>query len=313
MVVITWAERKSKFLSVSNLACLSKIPTVNVSSGCAHGCIYCYARGYRSFPGDSKVVMYTNTVEKIEHELLLRKTKPRVVYFSSSSDLFQPIPEILDISHSLLELLFSKGIGVALVTKGIIPERTMWILLQNADMVKAQIGLITHDDTIRQLFEPNAASTEDRLLQMSIMCTGGIDIGARIIPIIPGITDSTDAIDTLLRAISTVGIRRASISTLFLRPAILASIKRSMYNREMLARLLDFYNGSPRMPVPATNSSIIPLARKNRETIYGRFRQQAEKYEVEISVCGCMNPDIGGLCNIAGNWPQAEKQLAWRM
>ncbi len=313
MVNIGWTERKSPFLSASSLACLAHIPAVNITSGCAHACIYCYAKSYRSFPGENKVVIYKDIVDKIGRELSRRKTKPHAVYFSPSSDMFQPIPEVLDISHALLKSLFYKGIGVALVTKGEIPEQTLHLLLQNANMVKAQIGLITHDEQTRRLFEPYAASVDTRLRQMTLMSNGGIDVRARIVPIIPGITDTVKDINALLQSISTTGITCISISALFLRPAILASIRHHISVSQQLGKTLDLYREAKRISVHASNSTIIPLPRNIREGIYQRFRSIAEEYGMETSICGCMNPDIGGFCSIAGNWPESEKQLNWNM
>ena len=42
MVTVTPAERKLRVLTPSSIACLARIPTINLTAGCAHGCIYCY-------------------------------------------------------------------------------------------------------------------------------------------------------------------------------------------------------------------------------------------------------------------------------
>ena len=152
MVNLSWAERKSTVLGSSSLACLSSIPSINLTSGCAHDCIYCYARGYSGFPGENNVVIYQDTLEKLKKELLHKRSKPQAVYFSPSSDVFQPIPEVLELTHSIFELLLSKDIGLAFLTKGRIPDKTMSLLLSHSDKVRAQIGINTHDDNIRCLF-----------------------------------------------------------------------------------------------------------------------------------------------------------------
>jgi DNA repair photolyase len=103
MVVVLQTERKSAVLSASSLTCLAHIPSINLTSGCAHNCIYCYACGYTIYPGDGQVVIYKNTLEKLKNELLHKQVKPKAVYFSPSSDIFQPVPEVLDLSHSVLE------------------------------------------------------------------------------------------------------------------------------------------------------------------------------------------------------------------
>jgi DNA repair photolyase len=304
MVNVIWAKRKSPVLSSSSLACLAHIPGINLTSGCAHDCIYCYARGYSIFPGDNDVVIYNNILEKLKSELLRKRNKPHAVYFSPSSDIFQPIPEVLELSHSILEFLLSKDIGIAFLTKGYIPDKTLNLLLNYSNRVRAQIGIITHDDNIRRIFEPNAASIDVRLGQMAKMAAGGIAVEARLVPILPGIADTSDSIERLCATISNAGVKHAAISTLFLRPAIAASLKQRILDKGTLDGLLSLYKDGKRLAVHAEHSSVIPLPRQKREGIYSRFRQVAKKYGVELSICGCMNPDIGGICNITGKWPE---------
>ena len=168
--------------------------------------------------------------------------------------------------------------------------------------------MITHDDAVRSIFEPGAASIDTRLRQMATMAAGGIAVEARIIPILPGITDTQDAIESLVEAVSLAGVKRASISALFLRPAIAASLKRRIADETTLTKLFGFYKGIKRMPVHASHSSVLPLPRKMRQEIYAHFEQSAQKHDIEVSICGCMNPDIGGSCNIAGTWPENDRQ-----
>jgi DNA repair photolyase len=311
MVNLIWADRKSPILSSSNLACLAHIPSINLTSGCAHNCIYCYARGYSVFPGENKVVIFKNILDKLKSEFLHKRNKPQAVYFSPSSDIFQPIPDVLELSHAVLELLLSMDIGIAFVTKGRIPDKTLGLLLNHANKVRAQIGLITHDDNIRKIFEPNTASVVTRLLQMAQMVAGGISVEARIIPIIPGITDTLHSIDHLYSAISMAGVKHAAISTLFLRPAIIASLRTRISDQDVFNNLLSVYKNSSRMAVKSRTSSVVALSSVKREEIYERFRQRAKNNAIDLSICGCMNPDIGGTCNITGRWPKYNSQQGW--
>jgi len=308
MVTVMRIKRKSTVLSPSSLACLAHIPAVNLTSGCAHNCIYCYARGYSVFPGEGKVVIYENTLDKLKDELANRRAKPQAVYFSPSSDIFQPVPEVAELRYSILEFLLSKNVGIAFLTKGYIPNETLKLLMPYPDKVRIQIGIITVDESIRHIFEPNAASINTRLEQMAKLVESGIATEARIIPILPGITDKLSAIDQLLSAIANTGVKRAAISTLFLRPAITTSLKRHISDEQILENLLGCYKSERRLAVHAEHSSIIPLSRLKREEIYNRFRQVAKTYAIDLSVCGCMNPDIGGTCNITGEWPANDTQ-----
>jgi len=307
MVTVLQIKRKSAVLTPSSLACLSHMPTINLTSGCAHNCLYCYTRGYSIFPGENKVAVYENILDKLKNELAHRRTKPQAVYFSPSSDIFQPVPEIIELGYSILEFLLSKGIGIAFLSKGYIPDKTMNLLLSHADKVRAQVGIITLDEDIQRMFEPNTASPQVRIEQIAKLVEGGIATGARVIPILPGITDVSDSIDQLFGAIASTGVKRAAISTLFLRPAITASLKQNISDKKTLENLLGCYRSEKRLAVHAEHSSVIPLTRQKREEIYNRFRQVAKKYAIGLSICGCMNPDIGGICNITGEWPEYPK------
>ena len=52
MVNLEFVERKSAVLTPSSLVCLSKTATINLTSGCDHGCVYCYTKGYSYSPAN---------------------------------------------------------------------------------------------------------------------------------------------------------------------------------------------------------------------------------------------------------------------
>ncbi|MFQ5874958.1 MAG: radical SAM protein [Dehalococcoidia bacterium] len=313
MVTVMRADRRSAVLTPSSLACLSHMPTINLTSGCAHGCLYCYTRGYTTHPGEDKVVLYGNTLEKLKDELAHKRTKPQAVYFSPSSDLFQPVPEVLALGYRILEFLFSQGIGVAFLSKGHIPDKTMRLLLNHADEVRAQIGIITLDEDVQRMFEPNAASPCVRLEQIVTLVAGGIATEARLDPILPGLTDTPDALRHLFSALAKVGVKRAAASVLFLRPSVLESLKRNVHNKEVLQELLGFYRDARRLAIHAERSSVTALPRATRDEIYARVRQVAEEHAIDLFICACKNPDLAhGTCNIGGTWLRRSSRDAQR-
>ncbi|MBN2238234.1 MAG: radical SAM protein [Dehalococcoidales bacterium] len=306
MITIKHTERKSAVLVPSGLACLSHIPTINLTLGCAHNCLYCYARGYSVYPGDNSVTVYNNIIEKMEKELSRKKKRPQCVYFSPSSDIFQPVPEVLESSHEVLSYLLSREIGVAFLTKGVIPDKTMKVLEKYPEIVKTQIGIITPDDSIRRIFEPGAAPVNVRLRQIRELIDAGIRTEARIIPVIPGITNTEESMTHLFECLADTGIKKAAISTLFVRPAIMRNLRTHIADRQMI-NMLEGYYSTERMSVKSPHSSIIPLSLEHRREIYSSFEKTAGHYDIEISICGCMNPDIGGNCNISGTWSERPK------
>ena len=70
---------RSRVLTPSSLACLSVIPTVNLTAGCLHDCVYCYIRGYKNHPGESRIILYEDTLERLKREVRDSSSEPHVV------------------------------------------------------------------------------------------------------------------------------------------------------------------------------------------------------------------------------------------
>jgi len=259
--------------------------------------------------GEDKVVLYRNTLSKLKEELARKRKRPQAVYFSPSSDLFQPVPEVLELGYRVLEFLLSQGIGVAFLSKGYIPKKTMKLFLVNADKVRAQMGITTLDENIQRMFEPNAARPQVRIEQIARLVAGGIATEARLDPVLPGLTDNEDALRQLFSALAEVGVKRVAISTLFLRSSVLESLKRNVQDTKLLQALLDFYRDARRMAIHAERSSVMALPSAARDKIYRRVSRVAGEHDIAISICACKNPDLAhGTCNIGGTWTRYETQ-----
>ncbi|HEU4758881.1 MAG TPA: radical SAM protein [Dehalococcoidia bacterium] len=304
MVTIVRARRRSRVLTPSSLACLSVLPTINLTTGCLHNCLYCYIRGYRNYPGESRIVLYKDTLERLKEELRDITTKPHAVYFSPSSDLFQPAEEVLELSHGVLECLLGQGIGVAFLTKGRIPEQTMRLLIDNRDRVRAQIGIMTLDEHLASVFEPHAARPRERLSQLATLIQGGIQAEARIDPVLPSLTDSPEALASHFETLAQAGVKQAAVGILFLRPGILYWLRRNLKGSEVLNTLLENYQASTWQAMRGSPWPVQSAPADVRSAIFERIRSAAKAVGMELSVCACKNADIvKGTCNIAGKWP----------
>jgi DNA repair photolyase len=280
------------------------MPTLNLTAGCAHGCLYCYTRGYSTYPGEQQVHVYANTLVRLREELQRKRKTPLAVYFSPSSDLFQPVPEVLDLAYEVMRFLFERGIGVAFLTKGAIPDRHMALLRAHPRLVRAQMGLTTLDAGILHTFEPNAAHPEMRLEQTRALVDAGIPTEVRLDPILPGITDTAECLHPLCRKIAATGVRRIALGVLFLRPAVLQSLKRHLGASHLL---FAHFEQVIRLSIHAERSVVFALPSEKRRLIYERVGEIAQQCGINIAVCGCKNPDLrAGTCNIAGTWPQEE-------
>jgi len=159
------------------------------------------------------------------------------------------------------------------------------------------------------MFEPNTASPGVRIEQIAKLAAGGIAVEARLDPILPGLTDSPDALRHLFSALAKVGVKRAAVSVLFLRPSVLESLRRNVHNKKVLQELLGFYQDARRLAIHAERSSVTALPRAMRDEIYKRIRHAAEEHAIDLFICACKNPDLAhGTCNIGGTWPRYDTQ-----
>jgi len=306
MTQVIRIERKSAVLTPSGLACLAHVPTVNLTAGCAHECRYCYARGYQTHPGEGKVRFYTNTLAKLREELRRKRKKPTTVYFSPSSDPFQPVPEVLDMAYDVFRFLLESEIGVAFVTKGRIPQRHRDLLAAHAPLVQGRIGLITLDPGTAAAFEPHAATPEVRLAQAGELIGAQVPVEARLDPILPGVTDGADCLEPLCAALARIGVRKLAASVLFLRPAVIGSLRRYVRDKVMLHRMSDHFASAESLAIHADNSRVRALPTGARLEILERLKSIAHRHSLEVLVCACKNPDISsGSCHISGRWPPA--------
>jgi hypothetical protein len=260
-------------------------------------------------PGEGKVAFYTNTLAKLREELCRKRKKPSTVYFSPWSDPFQPVPEVLDMAHKVFRFLLESEIGVAFVTKGRIPKRHRDLLAAHAPLVQGRIGLITLDPGIAAAFEPFAAPPEVRLAQAAELIGAGIPVEARLDPILPGVTDSADSLESLCAALADTGVRTIAASVLFLRPAVVGSLRRRVEDKPMLGRLLNSFAGSEHLAIHAGNSRLRALPASARLEIMERLKSIAHRYGMNVLICTCKNPDISsGSCHISDRWLPAVRE-----
>lgn len=182
MAELITKNRKSDVLTPSQLHCLSKIPTINITAGCFHNCIYCYTKGYSQYPGDSKIILFANTSDKLKEELARKRKKPLAVYFCPSCDPFQPVSQILEQTYKIMKALLLQNIGVRFVTKANIPANFIDLFAHSSSLVCAQVGITTIDDNVRKTFEPNTASVSDRLSTTGELVSVGVKTSVRADP-----------------------------------------------------------------------------------------------------------------------------------
>ena len=285
-------DRRGSVLTPSALACLSGVPTVNMSSGCAHGCVYCYTRGYSQHPGEGAVRVYRDTARRVAVELARKRRRPPSIYFCPSCDAFQPIEAVLDQSYDAMAAVLTAGVGVEFVTKGAIPGRFLDLFSRYRGRGSCQVGLTTLDEALRKHLEPGAATVGERLGSISRLREVGVSVGVRADPLIHGVTDGEANLTALLGACRERGVTDLAASYLFLRPAVAASIKRHVADAALVERILSPYTAGVRFRLRGGASGGLALPETIRREGFTRLRQLAAGYGIHVHLCGCKNPDL---------------------
>ena len=200
------AVRETVCKSILNRGGLSDY-TLNCYTGCGHGCAYCYARYMQRFrphdePWGAFVDVKVNAVETLVRQL--RRAAPGSVFLSSACDGWRPIEAERRLTRRCCELLLERGFRLSVLTKS-------KLILKDLDLfawrqVQIGISLSTLDERLRELWEPGAATVEERLGVIDAARRAGLETSVMFAPLLPFLSDGQADIDALLTRAGDMGI-----------------------------------------------------------------------------------------------------------
>lgn len=243
--------------------------------------------------------MYENTAELVRDELSRKRRLPSRVYFSPSSDAFQPLPEVLEVTYQTISVLLQADIEVSFLTKGFVTNRFCQLFANQPQLVFAQIGITTLDDRLRRRFEPHTASPLERMRHIESLKRIGVETTVRLDPLIPDLSDTEENLRPLFKSLQEVGITRAAASYLFLRPA---------FQRTLMIQLKGTVACQPsaswRYQPFMKGGGGKTLELDERKFRFDRLVALGNEFGIQVSPCRCKNPEIAvSGCQIAGPSP----------
>ena len=189
---------------------------ITPSGQCIHLCTYCYARGYRwsVHPEQTREVSYyTNLAEKLGEELSKMTLCPPL-YLSATTDVFQPISEIVQSTLNTIKTIMRFGVSFHIVTRSKLVRKVFEIPgFQNYPYFFLEMSIETIDDEKRKILSPNSTSIRERIETLKLFASKGFYTVMRIDPIIFGYSDSRDEIKQLLKVANENGVRHVISST----------------------------------------------------------------------------------------------------
>lgn len=201
--------------------------SINPYRGCEFGCRYCYARYTHEFMElrdpeafERIIFLKQNAAWLLEQEL--RHIDPaEEIALGTATDPYQPIERRAQITRSLLEVFARRsGYRLGIVTKSKLIERDIDLLTEIAkrNSLVVHITITTPDADLARLLEPRAPRPDLRFQAVRHLREAGIRTGILCCPLLPGITDSEEAIDGMVQRAAAVGASFFAANTLFLKP-----------------------------------------------------------------------------------------------
>ena len=214
--------------------------SLNCYTGCTHACVYCYARFMQRFhphdePWGAFVDVKVNAVEVLKRQL--RRAPPGSVFVSSACDGWQPVEAQWRLTRRCCELLLEHGFALHVLTKSGLVLRDLDVFAGRP--IQVGITLTTLDERLRRLWEPAAASIEERLRVVEAARGAGLQTSVMLGPLLPFLSDSPAAIDALLEAAADRGIDRIWVDALNPRPRVWPAVAELL--REKFPELLQPY------------------------------------------------------------------------
>jgi DNA repair photolyase len=234
--------REVEFRSLSVRSLLNNVVTrrgvpfsksINPYRGCEFGCRYCYARYTHEFmelrrPEDfeRKIFVKQNAAWLLQQEL--RDLSPgEEIAIGTATDPYQPIERRAKVTRSLLEVFAGRrGLRIGIVTKSSLIARDIDLLEKIAERneLVVHLTITTPDAALARILEPRAPRPDLRLRTVAKLRNAGLRTGILCSPLLPGLTDTLEALDAMARR-----AKAADASFFAAQPLFLKSCSRETY------------------------------------------------------------------------------------
>ena len=193
---------------------------------CQHACKYCDGRAEKYYVDgdfDKDIVIRKNLPILLEKELGKIREKGTISIGSGVSDAYQPIEKEEEIMRKCAEILSNHNLSAFVMTKSslIMRDIDIWEKVHKKSGFTLMISLTFADSSyehIREIFEPNVSSIEERFETLRAFKKRGMYIGVLAMPFIPYITDSEENILKLFENLKKIGTDFIVPGGLSLRP-----------------------------------------------------------------------------------------------
>lgn len=227
--------RGLEFFHVEARTLINRIPataplpfeyTINAYRGCSHGCGYCFARPTHEYLGfdmgrdfDTKIVVKTNAVDLVRAETAPRRWAGHSIAMGTNTDPYQRAEGKYKLTRGIVEVLGERHNPFSILTKSSLVVRDLDLLADIArhTRITVDFSVGTLDEEVWRISEPGTPHPRKRIEAIRRLNEAGVPSGILMAPILPGLSDSPDQLDEVVRAGLDAGARFISPMYLHLR------------------------------------------------------------------------------------------------
>ncbi len=254
--------------------------TLNPYRGCAHACVYCFARRSHTYLDldagrdfDTKILVKVNAGELLRAELARPSWGGEPIAMGTNTDPYQRAEGRYRLMPQIISALAEAANPFSVLTKGRLVLRDADLLEQAARTtdVRLAVSVGTVDGPLAGSVEPGAPTPRARLDTVRALADRGLGCSVLMAPVLPGLTDSPEAIDAAVAAIAEAGASSVTPIVLHLRPGGAREWYASWLAREhphLVPLYRELYGDGSYAPAPY------------RELIAARVREAARRYGV---------------------------------
>jgi DNA repair photolyase len=201
--------------------------TINPYRGCEFGCRYCYARYTHEFMEmrdglefEQKIYVKQHATGLLRHDL--RRVKScEAIALGTATDPYQPAERRYEVTRGILEeFARHRGFELGIITKSNLIVRDLELLKEVAktNRLSVHITVTTLDVELARILEPRAPRPDLRIDAVRSLSQVGLCVGVSCSPVVPGITDSPEDLEGVIRAAAEAGADYVFANPLFLKP-----------------------------------------------------------------------------------------------
>ncbi|HEV2069975.1 MAG TPA: radical SAM protein [Acidimicrobiales bacterium] len=193
--------------------------TINAYRGCSHACSYCFARPSHQWLEldidegfERQVVVKVNAVERLRAELAPRRWTGEPIAMGTNTDPYQRCEGIYGLTKGLIGVLSESRNPFSVLTKSTLVLRDVDLLVEAGQRtdVSVNLSIATLDTDVWKATEPGTPHPRRRVEALARLRSAGVRCGVLVAPVLPGLSDSAESLDAVVKACTEAGASNIS-------------------------------------------------------------------------------------------------------